>query len=90
LLIFLHHRLGIDPGQLVGHHVAELAEPEIRHLVQHPSLVRDGIGQHHVESRQAVAGDDQHLVGAHGIDVAHLALADARQALDAGLEERGH
>ena len=42
-------------------------------------LLGNRIGQHHVEGRQPVGGDDQQRVGVHGVDVAHLALVDARR-----------
>ncbi len=85
LFVFaLHHALRIDAGELVGNDVAELAEPEVRHFVEHPPLLRDGVGQDHVEGREPVAHDDQHLVVADAVDVAHLAPAEAGEALQAG------
>src|SRR5262249_50072181 len=71
------------------HDVAEALEPEIGHFVQHPPLVRDRVGEHDVERGKAVARDDQHLVLADGVDIAHLAVAQARQALELRLVQ-GH
>jgi hypothetical protein len=83
-----NHRLGVDAGQLVGNHMGQLAEPEIRHGGQHRALAGNRIGQDHVEGREAIGGDDQQLVLADGIDVAHLAAPQQRQAGDAGLEQQ--
>ena len=87
-LFRLHHSLGIDAGELVRNHMAQAAEPEVGHLVQHAPFVRNRVGQHDVEGGEAVARHDQHLVVADGVDIADLALADARQALDARLVQR--
>jgi len=44
----------------------------------------------HVEGRQAVGGDDQDLVVADGVVIAHLAVTEQWQGLDGGLVEAVH
>ncbi|MCY1236217.1 hypothetical protein D9M72_488630 [compost metagenome] len=93
LLHFLRrdHGFGRDAGLVVRHDVREFAEPEVRHLVQHAALVGDRLAHDDVERRQAVGGDDQQLVIADGVVVAHLAVAQQRQRVDGGLVESvGH
>jgi len=51
-------------------------EPEIRQRRQHRPLTRNRIGQYHVESRDTVAGNDQKLPIADGIDIAHLTFVN--------------
>ncbi len=77
-------------GQVVRHDVAELLEPEVAHLVQHHALARDRLVHDHVEGRQAVGGDDQDLVVADGVVVAHFAAAEQWQGLDSGFVEAVH
>jgi len=43
------HTGDIDAGQVVGHQVRGLGEPEVRDLAEHFALAGDRIGQHHVE-----------------------------------------
>jgi hypothetical protein len=69
--------------------MGQLAEPEVGHRRQHRALAGNRIGQDHVEGRQAVGGDDQQLVVAHRVDVAHLAASKQRQALDGRFEQGG-
>ena len=86
-----HHRFRRDVERLVGHDGFQLVEPEGRHAGQHFALAGNRRRHHHVEGRQAVGGDDQQLVVADGVDVAHLAAVNQRQGGDAGFEERcGH
>ena len=47
-------------GEMIRHQVRGAREPEIGDAVQHPPLVGNRIGQHHVERRQPVGGDDEH------------------------------
>jgi hypothetical protein len=62
--------------QMIGHHVARFREPEQGDLRQDLSLEGNGIGQHHVEGRQAVGGDDEQMLGVHVVNIAHLSLVD--------------
>ena len=59
--------------------VAELLEPERRHGGEHPALVGDRLGHHHVEGRHAVGGDHQQAAVAGVVDVADLAGVDVGQ-----------
>jgi hypothetical protein len=56
---------GSMPVKLVGDHVGQLAEPEVRHRGQHRALAGDRVGQDHVEGGEAIGGDDQQLVFAN-------------------------
>ena len=76
--------------QLVRHEVGGAAEPEVRDLGQHAALVRDGVGQHHVERGQAVRRDDQHVVLVDLVDVAHLAGVQPAQVAQGGGVHGGH
>jgi hypothetical protein len=51
------------------------------------ALAGNRVGQDDVEGREAIAGDDQQLVVADGVNVAHLAAAEQRQALDRRFKE---
>src|SRR6266513_2588300 len=75
--------------QVIGHQVPGAREPEIGNAVQHPPLVGNRIGQHHVESRQPVGGHDEHRVVIECVDVAHLALVDAGKAAELGAVNDG-
>ena len=55
------HRRHVDTGEVVGHQVCGLAEPEIGDLAQHLALAGNRVGQHHIEGRQAVGGDHQQV-----------------------------
>jgi hypothetical protein len=66
-------------GQMVGDLVVELAEPEVGNPGQDLALARDRVGQHHVEGRQAIGGDDQQALVIDGVDVADLALVQQFQ-----------
>ncbi len=74
-------------GQLVGDDVTEFLEPEIGHGGEYGALAGDGCGHDHVEGRQAVGGDDQQVIVADGVDVAHLAAVQQGQGFDVGLEQ---
>ena len=67
---------------------AGLLEPELGDLGEHCALERDRIGQHDIERRQPIGGDDEHMVRIDIVDVPHLALVDLFQAADASLEQR--
>ena len=75
-------RFRVDAGELVGHDVAELGEPEVGDGLQYLALARDRVGQDDVEGRQAVGGDDQQLVGVDRVDVADLAPREQWQTGD--------
>ena len=81
----------VDAGQLIGNDVAELLKPEIGDGGQHFTFARNRVRQDDVESRKAIGGDDQQLFSVDGVNVAHLALGDQRQAGDGGFKKRsGH
>ena len=77
-------------GEVIRHDVAGAREPEVGNARQHAALARNRVGQHHVERAQAVGGDDQHVpvVARDRVDVAHLALVDAREAVQVRLVHR--
>jgi hypothetical protein len=66
---------------MVGDQVAGAFEPEVGNRGQDRALARNRRRQHHVESREPVGGDDQQVVFADPVDVAHLAAIDQRQGL---------
>ena len=63
-----------DIGEVVGHQVPCFLEPEQRDLGQDLPFERDGVRHHDVESREAIGGDDQQMLGIHVVDITHLAL----------------
>ena len=82
------HSPALDCGQLsrhdprhdvVRHDVGQLLEPPQRQPRQHRSLVRDRGREDHVVRREAVARDEQDLVVAVRVDVAHLAGVQERE-----------
>ncbi len=89
-LVRAHHALGCYARHMIRHDMAELVEPEIGHLVQHHALARNRFIHHDVERRQPVAGDDQDLVVADCVVVAHFAASEQRKRLDGGLVEAVH
>ena len=80
----------LDPelGQLIRDDVPGLVEPELGDPCEHCALEGYRIGQHHIEGRQPIRGDDEHMVRVDVIDVAYLALVDLFQASDSTLEQR--
>ncbi|MNV31585.1 hypothetical protein D3C71_1228970 [compost metagenome] len=98
------HALGqhaghVDAGQVVGHQVRGLGEPEVGHLAEHLALARNRVGQDHVERRQAIGGDHQQVVPRRGTGrqplardiehITHLAAVAQGQAGEIGLQQRG-
>jgi hypothetical protein len=77
---------------MVRNDVAGAGEPEVRNLVEHAPLVRNGVWQHHIERREPVGGDDEHALRIHFVDVAHFAFVDALEAAQGGPVNggRGH
>jgi hypothetical protein len=73
---------GSMPVSWLGTMWPSLSNQKLRQPPQHLALAGDRVGQDDVEGRQAIAGDDQQLVGIDGVDVAHLAAAEQRQAGD--------
>ena len=73
--------------EVVGDHVRELLEPEIRHLGQDGSLGWDPRAEHAVVGGEAVGGHDEQAVVADGVDVPDLALVDALQPLQSRLHD---
>src|SRR5690606_20320263 len=68
----------------------QFIEPEVGDTGQHGALARDRIGHDHIESREAIADDDEQLVVVDGVDVAHFAATEQRQALDGGFVDGGN
>src|SRR5919109_304050 len=48
-------------------------KPEQRELREHATFVGNAGGQHIIEGRDAVGGDEQQMLVVHAIDVSHLA-----------------
>ena len=59
-------------------------EPERRQPGEHLALVRDRRRMDHVVGGDAVGGDQQQAVLAHGVDVADLALGEQVESLERG------
>ena len=79
------------PVSWLGTMWPSLANQKLATALQHLALARNRVGQDDVEGRQAVAGDNQQLVGVDRVDVADLAPRNEWQTGDGGLEERsGH
>jgi len=70
--------------------VAQFLEPEIGHLVQDHAFAGDRFVHHDVERGQAVGGDDQDLVGADGVVVAHFTVAQQGEGFDGGFVQAVH
>ena len=47
-----------------------------------------GIGQHHIEGREAIGGDDQHVLLVQRVQVANFTAMQARQAGKIGFIDR--
>ena len=88
-LVRRHDILRAYARGMVGQHVGEFVEPEIGQFLEYLPLAGDRIVQDDVEGRDAIRGDNEQLVVANGVHVAHLAARKQRQGLDAGLQERG-
>ena len=58
-------------------------------LVSTSPLKRNGVGQHHVERRQPVGGDDEQMIGIDIVNVAHLPLVNPAQTADLRLSNNG-
>jgi hypothetical protein len=56
------------------------AKPEIGYFVQYPPFLRDGVGEHDIEGREAIGRDDQHRFRVYRIDIADLTLMDPFEA----------
>ena len=85
------HALGRLASQVVGADVAELAEPEQRHLREQRAFAGDRLTQNHIKSAEPVAGDHQQAVFADGVVVAYLAARQQRQRRQGGGVQRcGH
>src|SRR5207248_4881427 len=80
----------VGADQVVGDDLLGLAEPEIRDLGQHATLVRYRRRKHDVERGEPVARHDHELVRAGLVYVPDLAATEERRALHARLEEHAH
>ncbi|KAG1248017.1 hypothetical protein G6F68_013960 [Rhizopus microsporus] len=86
-----HHVFGLHARGVVRQDVGQLLQPEFGQLGQHLSLAGNGIVKNHVEGGDTIRRDDQQLVVAHRVHIAHLTAAQQRQGLDAGLmQSRSH
>ena len=86
---FADDGIGVGADHVMRHHALELVEPPRADLGQHRALHRDGFGHHNVEGADAVGGQQQHAVVAHGVDIADLATPDPWKGQVAG-EHGGH
>ena len=84
-------RIILDLGgdQMVEHEFFQEIKPEQGELREHSPFMRDARGQHIVERRNAVGGDEQQAFVIHAIDVAHLAAGVKLQVGEIGLQENG-
>ncbi len=71
--------LGVG-DEVVGADVAQPAEPEGGQAREDLALVRDRRRVHDVVGRDAVGGDQQQAVLAHGVDVPHLPACQVRES----------
>src|SRR5436190_5719169 len=70
--------------EVVRADVLRTVEPEDGQAGEHPSLVRDGRGVHHVVRGDPVGGDHQQAVLPDRVDVPDLALRDQLEVLERG------
>ncbi|MCY1369893.1 hypothetical protein D9M69_569530 [compost metagenome] len=86
-----HHVFGLHARGVVRQDMGQLLQPELGQFGQHLPLAGDGVVEDHVEGGDAIRRDDQQLVVAHRVHIAHLTAAQQRQGLDAGLmQSRSH
>ena len=78
---------GVCGQEVVRDRVLEQVEPEERELGEDAALVGDAGGEDVVEGGDAVGGDEEKLVVAEVVDVAHLAAGGERKIAEAGLEK---
>ena len=71
----------------LGDDVLEKLKPEQRQLRQYASLFRDAGGQHVIESRDAVGGHEQQVIGIDLVDVADFSAGVEFKFGDIGLEK---
>ena len=77
--------------QVVWAQVAEFVEPEQRHLREQNALAGNRLTHDDVKGAEAVAGNHQDAVVAHGVVVTHLATGKQRQGGQAGgVQGSGH
>lgn len=76
----------VGGDEVVGHDVAQQPEPEERELGEDLAFAGDAGGEHMVEGGDAVRGDEQQGF-ADGVEVAHLAACEQREAGEIGLGE---
>ena len=58
-LIRRDHGARINAGQMIRHHVVQLREPKIAHLIEHFAFVRNRFVHHHIKRGQAIGGNHQ-------------------------------
>ncbi len=72
--------------QMIRNYGFGLLEPENGQVGEHGPFSGNGIGKHHVERRQTVRGDDEHMSIVHGIDVSNFATVQQIEARKVAFE----
>src|SRR4029079_8518396 len=85
-------RKAADVGrdEVVRHDLLGLAEPEVRKLCPHAALVGYRRREDGVVRREPVARDDDELVAARFVNVAHLSTTEESCAVHSGFEKDAH
>lgn len=86
----LHDRFRGNAREVIGDHVLQLLEPEVRERRKNLALAGNRIAEDHVKGGNAVRGDKQKLVVAHGVAVADLAAVNLLEGRDVRLGKTGH
>ena len=81
-LRIVDHLGHFDAAEVIRHDVAGALEPEIRNPRQDFTLAGNRFRHDDIECRQAVRGDDQHVLRVDRETVAYLALVDQRELGD--------
>ena len=74
-------------SEVIRHDVSGTTEPEIRNLMQNPTLIGNGIRQDDIKGGQAVSGHDEHRVSIDRVDIPHLALMDFFESSQGSTED---
>ena len=64
--------LSLNGDDMIAHQIVSPFEPERTECREHPALVRNRAGQHHIESADPIRGNQQELVRPRGVDVSNL------------------
>ena len=79
--------LDIGGDHVVLHDIGKIVEPEQRNLIEDSPLVWDARRQNVIESGDAVGGNEEQLLVAHGVDVTDLAAGMKVEFGKIGLQE---